>query len=399
MSLITLTTLFLAIQSIAAVPRLQHRSISCPAANETTYTASNGHKFRIECGIDRFGGDLPAPNGKDAKSLNACIAQCVARSGCNSVQWVDNWACYLKSTINAPSPKSNVWGAVLETKSSKASKDTTSTTTSTIYEVATITVLSNPSVAPPSSSTEPSAEPSNAPSAAPAISSPDVKVVSGPAGTSTKASSAPASTPAGGSPGSCAQAKALGGKRGLAYNVPNLTTFFGSKVTWAYNWGQTPGSGLASSLMYIPMLWGSGFTSTWNTNAKAGIAAGADTLLSFNEPDLGSQSNIDPTTAANLYKQYVQPFACQARLSAPAVTNGGAPLGLTWLENFLKECTGCTIDIVPIHWYDSAPNIGYFQSYIQEAYVAGGNRTLWITEFGASGSDEEVVSFFQTVSF
>jgi hypothetical protein len=145
------------------------------------------------------------------------------------------------------------------------------------------------------------------------------------------------------------------------------------------------------------MLWGSGSTSTWNSNAKAAIAAGSDTLLAFNEPDLSTQSNLDPTTAANLFKQYMQPFACQARLSAPAVTNGGAPMGLTWLGNFLQACSGCTVDVVPIHWYDSATNIGYFQSYIQQAYVAGGNRTLWITEFGASGTDAQVTSFFQTV--
>lgn len=66
-------------------------------------------------------------------------------------------------------------------------------------------------------------------------------------------------------------------------------------------------------------------------------------------------------------------------------------------ENFIGNCTGCTIDVIPIHWYDSATNIAYFQSYISSAYAVGGNRPLWITEFGASGTDSQIQSFFDTV--
>jgi len=93
----------------------------------------------------------------------------------------------------------------------------------------------------------------------------------------------------------------------------------------------------------------------------------------------------------------MQPFAGKAKLGAPAVTNGAAPLGLTWLSSFISDCQLCTIDFVPIHWYDSATNIAYFKSYIAEAYAAGGNRPIWITEFGATGSADEVNTFLQTV--
>src|ERR1700748_1936899 len=141
MSLLNLITLLLSFQSVAAVPRIHQRSISCPAANGTTFGASNGQQFRIECGIDHYGGDMPAPNGQSAATLDACIAQCIARSGCNSVQWADKWACYLKSTVNAPSAKSNVWGAILVPKTSKPA---TSTTTSTITDVTTVTVPISP---------------------------------------------------------------------------------------------------------------------------------------------------------------------------------------------------------------------------------------------------------------
>jgi Glycosyl hydrolase catalytic core len=145
------------------------------------------------------------------------------------------------------------------------------------------------------------------------------------------------------------------------------------------------------------MLWTSRSPGDWNTDAPAAIAAGADTLLSFNEPDLAAQSNLDVPTAVAGYKQFMQPFAGKARLGAPAVTNGAAPGGLAWLTSFLSACTGCTIDVVPIHWYDSATNAAYFKSYVAQAYAAGGNRPIWITEFGASGSDDQVEAFFQDV--
>jgi Glycosyl hydrolase catalytic core len=102
-------------------------------------------------------------------------------------------------------------------------------------------------------------------------------------------------------------------------------------------------------------------------------------FLRFNEPDLSTQSNISPTDAAAGYKTWMQPFAGKARLGAPAVTNGGSPMGLTWLENFLNACSGCTIDFVPIHWYDSATNIDYFKSYVQQAHSTSG-KPIWITE-------------------
>ncbi|KAH7330493.1 hypothetical protein BKA65DRAFT_509484, partial [Rhexocercosporidium sp. MPI-PUGE-AT-0058] len=46
------------------------------------------------------------------------------------------------------------------------------------------------------------------------------------------------------------------------------------------------------------------------------------------------------------------------------------------LREFLRLCTGCEIDSVPIHWHDPAPNVAYFTNYVQEAYnAAGGDRS------------------------
>jgi hypothetical protein len=142
-----------------------------------------------------------------------------------------------------------------------------------------------------------------------------------------------------------------GAKRGVAYNLPNLVSpFIGQKfISWAYNWASTS-SGVPSGVEYVPMLWGTTatFTDKWETDAKAGIAAGASALLGFNEPDQVGQANVSPSVAATAYQTYMSDmFGGQTvRLGSPAVTNGPAPMGLAWLSDFMSACTKCQIDFV-----------------------------------------------------
>lgn len=172
-------------------------------------------------------------------------------------------------------------------------------------------------------------------------------------------------------------------------------------MSFAYNWASSHSGTISSNIEYVPLLWGNteSFTSTWQANAQSAIDAGSTHLMCFNEPDLDTQSNIDPNTAASDYKQYMDgPFGGKGiKLGAPAVTNGGGSMGLTWLQNFLDACTDCQIDFVPIHWYDSATNIAYFQQHLEQAYNISG-KPVWLTEYGASGSDSQIETFLQTVN-
>lgn len=102
-------------------------------------------------------------------------------------------------------------------------------------------------------------------------------------------------------------------------------------------------------------------------------------LHRFNEPDLSTQSNLTPEQAAEAWMQYMEPFAGKAKLCSPAITNGGAPMGTAWLDDFMSACSGCHIDCIAIHIYDSATNIGYFQNYISDAGTKYGKPT-WVTE-------------------
>lgn len=190
-------------------------------------------------------------------------------------------------------------------------------------------------------------------------------------------------------------------KRGLAYNNADLASSFtgaDSKVSWAYNWGSTTPA-IPSAFEYVPMLWGTQAVHSdgWTEAANSAIASGSTHLLAFNEPDLPAQANLDVGSAAAGYKTFIQPFAGKAKLGSPAVTNGPAPMGLAYLKSFLAACDGCTIDFVPLHWYDAASNVDGFKSHINDMAEAAGGRKLWITEFGATGSTEEQEEFLRQV--
>lgn len=88
---------------------------------------------------------------------------------------------------------------------------------------------------------------------------------------------------------------------------------------------------------------------------------------------------MSPETAASAWKQFMEPFAGKAKLCSPAITNGGAPMGEAWLDAFLSACTGCTVDCVTLHIYDSATNTAYYQKYISDAGKKYG-KPVWVTE-------------------
>lgn len=194
-------------------------------------------------------------------------------------------------------------------------------------------------------------------------------------------------------------------KRGLAFNAASLTApFTGGQVSWAYNWYNQAGSGFNSALKFIPLLFNNdpSLTDVWSSRASAAIAAGADALMSFNEPDacFSGSSCMNVTAAAAAYKQYMQPFAGKALLGAPSVTNGDAPYGLTWLQSFLGACTNCQIDFINLHWYSNKyAGASYFESYINSARKIANGKPIWITEFGLTDdyTDADVIAFLKQV--
>ncbi|KAF2463430.1 uncharacterized protein BDR25DRAFT_329670 [Lindgomyces ingoldianus] len=196
--------------------------------------------------------------------------------------------------------------------------------------------------------------------------------------------------------------------RGIPYNDPDLTHLFkasGSQIFWAYNWDSIS-NGAETFWEFVPMLWSdtSDHTSRWFDNVDKAVKAGTWHVLSFNEPDgcaNGGSCMQDIGRAVYAYRQYIHPLYAKydgnVRLSAPAVTNGAPPMGLDYLRRFLSACNDCRIDWVVIHWYGAADNSGDFKKHAQEAYEAGGKRPIWITEFGAYGSEDQIIGFLNDV--
>ncbi|KAF2416521.1 hypothetical protein EJ08DRAFT_554074, partial [Tothia fuscella] len=223
---------------------------------------------------------------------------------------------------------------------------------------------------------------------------------------STTAAAVP--TPVNSSPASTYSAASVpvtssGGKRGVAFNDVSLVSAFAGKggVSWAYNWASTANNfPSGKGIEFIPMLWGTKDTSNWESVAKKAIDNGATALLGFNEPDHYEQANLAVSVAASAYKSLISDkFGGnpKVRLGSPAVTNGGAPMGLAYLNSFMSACSGCQVDFVNIHWYDSASNIEYFKKHVSDAHAQTG-KPVWVTEFGTNGgTDAEINTFLKAV--
>lgn len=220
---------------------------------------------------------------------------------------------------------------------------------------------------------------SPAPAPAPVASAPEV---SAPGVSAPVASPAPAYS--GGSSGV---------KGGIAFETANqVTPFVGQpKIGWCYNWNANPPANLGSGIEFVPTLWGldNAHLSSWVSAGNAALAKGAKSVVGFNEPDHAEQANLDVNTAASAYKQYITAnFQGKAKLVSPSVTNGPAPMGLAYLENFMAACSDCGIQAVNIHWYDSSNNVAYFKQHIQDAY-AKFNLPIWLTEFGTTDGNDQ----------
>ncbi|KAG8960212.1 hypothetical protein FRC03_006905, partial [Tulasnella sp. 419] len=152
----------------------------------------------------------------------------------------------------------------------------------------------------------------------------------------------------------------------------------GHQVKWLYNWNTDRWPIYKSIPEFYAMQWGA---QGIEKLAKNLALANTDTLLGFNEPDHPDQANLTPEAAAALWKKWILPIKKKnkhLRLVSPAVTNGGAPWGLAWLDAFFAACTDCKIDVIAVHWYGGW--IDDFKAFINDAKKY--NKPIWLTEFG-----------------
>jgi Glycosyl hydrolase catalytic core len=191
-----------------------------------------------------------------------------------------------------------------------------------------------------------------------------------------------------------------GWKRGLAYGYNSNAdlTALSKGIGWWYNWAAAPdgtlSKGFTSGLEFVPMIWGSPV----NTQTLASqVPAGAKYLLTFNEPNFGSQANLTPSQAAALWPQ-IQAFAKSRgmKIVSPAVNYCGSPCNDTnpfdWLTKFFAACTGCEVDYVAMHWYACTKSA--LTSTLAQ-YEQKFGKQLWVTEFSCLDTSSDVTDSYE----
>ena len=179
------------------------------------------------------------------------------------------------------------------------------------------------------------------------------------------------------------------GKRGLLYNSATKVSwsdfYVGSPyVTYGTNGDVIRGNQINSNFSYVPTITVDAKlqNSQWKNIVPVLIEGGTKAMLAYilsthnivshianqlhssNEPDNPSQANLTPSQCVTVYKNFMQPYNGTVQLGTPAVTNNGGQAGLTYLENFLKLCTGCTFNFVNVHFFVDRSQMNVAQ-YIQ----------------------------------
>ncbi|MCR5737292.1 MAG: hypothetical protein K6G64_06555 [Eubacterium sp.] len=164
----------------------------------------------------------------------------------------------------------------------------------------------------------------------------------------------------------------------------DVNIFKKAGINWFYNWGAVDDvarEANASGLSYVPMVWGQ-----WSVNGSemARLAQGReeglyDTLLAFNEPDLGDQANMSVDKAIELWPKLE---ATGLRLGSPA----GAAVEDAWVEEFMAKAKekGYRVDFLTLHVYQDFTHPGSVNS-LKAALERLHNKyhlPIWITEIG-----------------
>jgi len=100
---------------------------------------------------------------------------------------------------------------------------------------------------------------------------------------------------------------------------------------------------------------------------------------------------MQPQEAASLWMQFLQPMkASGIRLGAPAITAPGT--GIPWLIDFFSNCTNCTVDFLPLHWYGE--DLQSFYQYLWALHSEYPTDPIWVTEFACTSTNASVVADF-----
>jgi Ca2+-binding RTX toxin-like protein len=133
---------------------------------------------------------------------------------------------------------------------------------------------------------------------------------------------------------------------------------------------------------FVPMIWGAADMKYVRT---PGYLDGADTLLTFNEPDHDGQSNMSVSRALSYWPELM---AMGLRLGSPAATTSSTLGQGSWLQSFMSQAdaNGYRVDFIAVHYYATDPSITKFRHFLEDVYAAY-HRPVWVTEWALADWD------------
>lgn len=145
---------------------------------------------------------------------------------------------------------------------------------------------------------------------------------------------------------------------------------------WVYTWTCHPKAALPQHVHFIPMVWGHPWSIPGDIAwlKRVHIKRGFHYLLTFNEPDNKSQSNMSVHTALKLWPQLESTGMV---LGSPACVHPDDP----WMLRFMRGAAQLhdRVNFVCVHWY-GAPSPAEFLQLINRTWTLY-HRPIWITEF------------------
>jgi putative glycosyl hydrolase len=162
-----------------------------------------------------------------------------------------------------------------------------------------------------------------------------------------------------------------------------------SGVSWYYTWAVNhPGITTARGVRFVPMIWGAHYVTRQNLKL---VEQQGHTLLTFNEPDLSSQSNMTVAQALRLWPRLE---ATKMRLSSPAVAFDAATPG-SWLARFMSQAANrhYRVNFIALHWYgadfSTEAAVRKLRTYLSAVWNRY-HKPIWLTEFALWKFDPSV---------
>jgi len=152
----------------------------------------------------------------------------------------------------------------------------------------------------------------------------------------------------------------------------------GKRPTWFYTWSAWSIRQNTQGLEWVPMLHLPSQMNEWQqAKNTAGYYGKSPNFLFINEPDM---NGVSPGQAVDIWRREFQPFKNQGkRLGGPSVASNDA--GTNWMQQFMSQCSGCSIDFLPLHWYGARGDD--FINYVTMMHNKFG-KNIWVTEWGCA---------------